>query len=84
MTELRMGQRKYRCQRCGTPMGDHGEKCYDPRRTSFDVSHNNLMEQDVMAGELLAAILEFKSIESIQNSSFANEFFTLLDARRRG
>lgn len=78
-----MGERKYRCQKCGAPVREHGESCVPIRATAYDISHNNLVELDRAAGELLAAIMEFKSIESIQNSSFASEFFYLLDARRR-
>lgn len=84
MSELRIDQRKPRCQHCGLPLDEHQQGCVKADRGAYDMSHNNLVEIDRVAGELLKAVMEFKSIESIQNSSFASEFFELLDARRHG
>ncbi len=83
MSELRVGERRHRCQRCGLPLEEHAQGCVSPSRNAYDMSHNNLAEIDYAAGELIKAIMEFKSIESIQNSSFASEFFCLFDLRRK-
>lgn len=83
MTEIR-GPKIARCQHCGRPLRDHpAEKCEERVNLgSYDMSHNTLSEVDRLAGALLKEIMRYKSIESIANSAYGQEFFDLLDYRR--
>lgn len=81
--ELTVGQQRRRCQRCAIALDEHGETCITVTRSAYDMSHSSLMDIEEASGRLLAAIMEFKSVESIQNSAFAHEFFILMDLRRK-
>ena len=81
MTE--MASKVPRCQRCGGKLDDHGDECVSNKRSSFDVSHNRLMEIDELAGKLLAEMLRFRSADSLASTTFAEEFFALIDLRRK-
>lgn len=81
MTEI--SDRQQRCQHCGMKLTEHFDDCFSSRRGSFDSSHEHLLELDRLTGELLAEMLRFRSVDSLMNSTFGEEFFALLDARRK-
>lgn len=72
-----------RCQQCGQPIQGHGVGCYPVEKPSHDQSQEHLSLVDDAAGELLRAIMKHRSIQMLQGCTYANEFFQLLDLRRK-
>ncbi len=72
-----------RCQRCGHPLLRHPAECIPVTTPTFDQSQEHLALVDEAAGRLLAAILNHRSIQMLQEATFGSEFLTLLDLRRK-